>query len=59
VICSKCNNKMDCTQTRNYSDPDGGYNYVERRRVCTHCGYRTMTVEIPQADMYRIKAGHA
>jgi transcriptional regulator NrdR family protein len=49
---------MSCTQTKNFSDPDYGYNYVERRRVCTNCNNRTMTVEIPQEDLKRIKAAH-
>jgi len=39
---------MLCNQTKNYHDPDKNFNYVERRRICIKCGYRQMTVEIPQ-----------
>lgn len=45
--CLACDGKMDCTQTKNFTDPDRGYYYVERRRVCS-CGYRMYTVEIPR-----------
>lgn len=46
--CPECNHKMECNQTRHFSDPDRGYNYVERRRICTSCGHRMYTVEIPR-----------
>ena len=48
MICPNCEHKMPVNQTKNFTDPDQGFVYVERRRVCGNCGYRTMTVEIPQ-----------
>lgn len=46
--CQQCDGKMGCTLTRNFMDPDKGYYYVERRRVCSNCGERVYTVEIPK-----------
>lgn len=53
MVCPECSNKMICNQTKNFSDPHKGFNYVERRRVCTACGHRMMTVEIPQEFLSR------
>lgn len=53
MICPNCNHKMGCNQTKNFSDPDKGFNYVERRRVCGECGTRFYTIEIP-TDEYRV-----
>jgi len=46
--CQKCDSRMDCNQTKNFTDPEKGYYYVERRRVCSSCGHRMYTVELPQ-----------
>jgi transcriptional regulator NrdR family protein len=48
MVCINCSKKMICNQTKNYHDETQNFNYVERRRVCLSCGYRLMTVEIPQ-----------
>lgn len=53
MICPECNHKMSCNQTKHFSDPDKGFNYVERRRICTECGTRFFTIELP-LDEYRI-----
>lgn len=61
MMCPECNNKMTCNQTKHYSDPDKGFNYVERRKICTECGIRLFTIEIP-LDEYRnaeINKSHA
>jgi transcriptional regulator NrdR family protein len=52
--CTQCDSKMDCTQTRNFTDPDKGYYYVERRRVCGNCGHRMYTVEIPKEELTKL-----
>jgi transcriptional regulator NrdR family protein len=44
--CPKCDHKMECNQTKNFMDPDRGYYYVERRRVCVNCSHRMYTAEI-------------
>jgi transcriptional regulator NrdR family protein len=48
MMCPVCSSKMGCNQTRNYTDSNRGFMYVERRRVCSSCGYRMMTVEVDQ-----------
>jgi hypothetical protein len=48
---------MSCNQTKNFTDPDNDFMYVERRRVCS-CGYRMMTVEISQ-DVFTKKLNMA
>jgi transcriptional regulator NrdR family protein len=53
VICPECSSKMACNQTKNYVDPEYGFNYVERRRICTECGHRMMTVEVSQEEFSR------
>jgi transcriptional regulator NrdR family protein len=55
MICTECNHKMSCNQTKHFSDPDGGYNYVERRRICDNCGHRIFTVELPQEALSKLK----
>jgi len=57
MICPECNNRMSCNQTKNFTDPDNDFMYVERRRVCS-CGYRMMTVEISQ-DVFTKKLNMA
>jgi len=54
MVSPECNSRMGCNQTKNYSDPAQGFNYVERRRICTNCGHRMMTVELDQATYIRI-----
>ena len=54
MICPECNHKMACNQTKHYSHPDRGFNYVERRRICGECGTKIFTIEIP-ADEYRVE----
>lgn len=46
--CPKCDHKMGCNQTKHFMDPDKGYYYVERRRVCENCDNRMYTIELPR-----------
>jgi transcriptional regulator NrdR family protein len=46
--CPQCDGRMECNQTKNFTDPDRDYYYVERRRICTDCGHRMYTVEMPK-----------
>jgi len=54
MVCPKCESRMGCNQTRNYTDPDRGFVYVERRRICGNCGHRMMTVELDQETYVRM-----
>ena len=44
--CPQCQNKSKCLDTRTYQDPNGDFEYVERRRACLECEERFMTVEV-------------
>lgn len=50
MLCPKCETRMGCNQTKNYTDPYKKYYYVERRRICPNCEHRLFTVELTQDD---------
>lgn len=53
MICPHCNCRMSCNQTKNFTDEYLGFFYVERRRVCTGCGFTSMSIEVLQEDFNR------
>jgi hypothetical protein len=59
MMCLKCESRMGCNQTKNYIDPDKGFVYVERRRVCTKCGLKIFTIEVPVDEFGITKASQS
>jgi transcriptional regulator NrdR family protein len=39
---------MKTKDTRQWKDFDRDFDWVERRRVCTLCNHRVMTIELPK-----------
>ena len=46
--CPECKESMQTKDTRNWRDTDRQFDWTERRRVCSACDYRVMTMEIPK-----------
>lgn len=52
--CPECQSVLRTVDTRQFRDYDEGYDWVERRRACPACTYRTYTVEVPRDDFHRL-----
>jgi transcriptional regulator NrdR family protein len=46
--CPECLEPMRTKDTRQWRDTDKDFYWVERRRVCSFCDYRVMTIEMPK-----------
>jgi transcriptional regulator NrdR family protein len=46
--CPECLETMRTKDTRQWRDTSKGFDWVERRRVCSFCNYRVMTIEMPK-----------
>jgi hypothetical protein len=46
--CPKCNAVMRTKDTREWRDNVKEFDWIERRRVCSVCDYRVMTIEMPK-----------
>jgi hypothetical protein len=55
MICQECHVKMFCTDTRNYTDPEKGFYYVQRKKTCPSCDVIIVTIEIDQNIFTEIK----
>jgi transcriptional regulator NrdR family protein len=46
--CPICQSKTETTDTRNYEDPNGKFDYVERKRRCLDedCLHAFKTIEV-------------
>ena len=55
MICQECNVKMFCTETRNYTDPENGFYYVQRRKKCPSCDQLVVTIEVDQKIFSELK----
>ena len=40
---------MRTKDTREWRDNDKEFDWIERRRVCSSCDYRVMTMEVPRS----------
>jgi len=46
--CPECGWPMRTKDTRQWKDTARDFDWVERRRVCSLCNYRVMTIEMPK-----------
>jgi len=46
--CPECGWPMKTKDTRQWKDPARNFDWVERRRVCSLCNHRVMTIEMPK-----------
>ena len=46
--CPECKEVMRTKDTRQWRDTAKEFYWVERRRVCSFCGHRMMTIEMPK-----------
>jgi transcriptional regulator NrdR family protein len=46
--CPECTGSLRTKDTRQWKDPARAFDWVERRRVCSLCNYRVMTIEMPK-----------
>jgi transcriptional regulator NrdR family protein len=46
--CPECNEVMRTKDTREWRDEDREFNWIERKRSCSSCDYRVMTIEMPK-----------
>ena len=44
--CPACQAKARTVDTRNFYDPEGEYDYVERKHLCEECGHKFQSIEV-------------
>jgi len=50
--CPECASVLRTKDTRQYWDSVHEHDWVERRRVCPSCSFKTYTIELPK-DVYQ------
>lgn len=46
MLCPTCQCKTVVLETRRYTDNTGGFTYLERRRRCTECNEKSVSIEV-------------
>lgn len=46
--CPECDKPTQVLDTRKYHDITGSFDFARRRRVCRDCGYKFLSIEVPQ-----------
>lgn len=44
--CPVCGGDTKVYETRNYNDPEGEFDYIQRRRKCVECGESFIGIEV-------------
>lgn len=44
--CPKCGGDTKVYETRKYNDPEGEFDYIQRRRKCVECGEPFIGIEV-------------
>jgi len=48
--CPECDKPTQVLDTRKYRDITGSFDFARRRRVCRDCGYKFLSIEVPQEE---------
>jgi transcriptional regulator NrdR family protein len=57
--CPECGEAMRTKDTREWRDEDREFNWIERKRACSSCDYRVMTIEMAKEIWNKYSEGRS